>query len=213
MAKKILDEDGVTEIEVYTADEVKARETSAAETAIKAKEAEFGTAKTALEKELGDAKAALATRAGEFKQFRKLSDDALAKLDEAQRTIYNNGLLLEEERKKGADFQKATHDAQVTAVLKAKSGNDPKLFEKLKEVYDVLGIEALTAEQIEKKAGMALGSLRVSEPDLVASVIGVGGGSAMPPGPTHQADKGFGDSDRGKALASELGLTLEPKKK
>lgn len=208
MSKKVLDEDGVTEIEVYTADEMKA----AREESAKAKDAEYAPKLSEADKEKERLTGLLATRAEEFKGFRKLTDESVAKLSVAERTIYENGVALEEERKKRTEIEKKNYEAQVDTVLKAKSNGDEKLFTKMKEVWAVIGIEAITPDQIEKKASMALGSLRASEPDLVASVIGAGNGAALPP-KAGGGEKSFADSDKGKAAAAELGLALEAPKK
>lgn len=208
MPHKITGEDGV-EFETYTADEVK----SQVEAGVKLKEAEFAPKLTAAEQEKIRLEGLLATRAEEFKGFRKLGEDQVAKLTAAERTIYENGVALEDERKKRADFEKKVYGDQVDATLRTKANGDEKLFAKMKEMWAVIGIEALTPDAISKKADMVLGSLRVSEPDLVASVIGITSGNALPPKPAGSGEKSFADTDKGKAAAAELGLTLEIPKK
>lgn len=204
MARKILDEDGVTEIEVYSADEVKTQ----TEAAVKAKETEFGTIKTDLETKLGDATKALSERTGEFKQFRKLNDDVVAKLSTAERTIYENGLLLQKANDDRAESDKKFQEKTIDSIIRAKVGTDEKLFGKVKEMYAVIGIQAVTPEEIERKTLAAIGALGTTSPDLVASVLGING-SYKPP-EVKKTDDSFANTDKGKAGAAELGLILEP---
>lgn len=205
---KHTNEDG-TEIEVFTVEEVQARETAA----VTAKEGEWGKTKAQIEQERDEARKALDERTGEFKQFRKLSDDAVAKLSIAEKTIYENGLLLEEERQKNVKSETDRKNTMVEQALRARAGTDDKLFQKLKDTYSVIGIEANTPEEVERKIQMTLGALQTTEPDLVANVIGFSGGGFLPPSAINKPEESFADTDRGKAGASELGLMTEPPKK
>lgn len=206
--KKIIDDDTGAEIEVYTADEVQAREAAA----IAAKEAEFAPIKTQLETELGETKKALGERTGEFAQFRKLREEDLAKLSVEERTIYENGLALQQEREKNAANEKARIETLVNNTIKAKAGTDEKLAAKMKDMWSVIGIEATTPEEAESKAKMILGAIGATEPDLVASIGGFSGGF-QPPETKKEEEKGYGDTPEGKAGANELGLILETPKK
>lgn len=206
MSQKITNDEGV-EIEVYTADEVKAQ----VDAGIKTKEDEFGKTKAEIEKERDDARTALNERTGEIKSFRKLNDDTVAKLGVAERTIYENQKFLSEEKERRETAEKTALDNQVTAAIRAKVGTDENLFKKVKDMYAIIGIEANTQEEIDRKTLAALGALNTTEPNLLASVNGFGGGSYTPPAPAGE-QKNFGDTDAGKALAGELGLTLEAKK-
>jgi len=206
MSQKILNDAG-EEVEVYTAEEL----TAAKDEAVKAKESEFGKTRAEIEAERDELKKALSDRSGEFKQFRKLNDDVVAKLSVADRTIYENGVVLEEERKKNAEFQKKNYESNIDSVLRAKAGTDEKLFAKMKETWGIIGIDAQTPQEIERKSLMVLGALRTSEPDLMASVAGFSGGSYIPP-VVGKDEKSFADTDQGKAVAKELGLILEVKK-
>lgn len=209
---KIMGEDN-QEIEVYTAAE---RDAFTAEE-VKKKEEEFaGKSKAEIAvivAERDEARKALGERAGEFKQFRKLNDEALAKLSVAERTIYENGLLLQEEREKNKTAEKARIDAQVETALRGKAGTDEKLFGKMKEMYEVIAIEATTPEEIDRKTMMVLGALGTTQPDLVASVAGFSSGAFEPPKPKSDDDKSFADTDAGKAAANSLGLLTEAPKK
>lgn len=196
------------EIEVYTAAEVTARETSA----VQAKEIEFGKTKAQLDADLAETRKALSERAGEFKQFRKLTDDQTAKLSVAERTIYENGLLLQEEREKSSKREKEIYEGQVNSALKAKSGNDEKVFLRMKDIWGIIGIDAKTPEEIERKTQMVVGAIKNSEPDLVATIAGFGG-SALPPKKEGEGEKDFSQTEKGKAGASELGLMMEAPKK
>lgn len=208
---KAFDAEGA-EIEVYSADEVKAQTTAAAEAAKKEAEGIYAPKVTELEKELGGAKSALAARAGEFANFRKLSDEAVAKLDEAQRTIYNNGLVLEEERKKTADAEKVRLENQINMAIRAKSGTDEKLYTKMKDMFGIIAVEAVTPEAIDNKVKMVLGALGQTEPDLVASVAGFGG-SYRPPVTARTEGESFADTATGKNLAKDIGLVIPEDKK
>lgn len=208
MSQKITQDDG-TEVEVFTADEVAAQVTAAA----KAKEDEFLPKLTQTETERDEARKALGERAGEFAQFRKLSDEAVAKLGVAERTIYENGLALQEAQEKNKKLESEKAQAMVDSALKAKAGNDTKLFDKMKELWNVIGVEATTPEQIEQKTLMVLGAIGTTQPDLLASVQGFQGGSYTPPVEKKEGETSFADTEAGKTGAAELGLTLEVPKK
>lgn len=179
--------------------------------AVTAKEKEFAPKITALETELTGAKTALKERAGEFATFRKLSDEAVEKLSVAEKTIYENGLALEDERQKRATLEKTQQENAVSAAIKAKAGSNDKLEAKMKEMWPLFGIEANTPEQLESKAKMILGAISQSEPDLVATVAGFSG-SHMPPNSQPKEGQTFADTEKGKAAANELGLITEAPK-
>lgn len=197
--------DAGEEIEVYTADEVQA--------AVAAKEGELTPKLTQAEKDLEEARTALGERAGEFAQFRKLNEEQVKKLSIAERTIYENGLALQDEREKREASDKATKAAQVDSALRAKVGTDERLFTKAKEMWEVIGIDPKTPEEVERKVLMVLGAIGTTEPDLVASVPGFNGGSYTPPVQKKEGEgESFADTEAGKKGASELGLTLEKPK-
>ena len=202
-----IEQDG-QEIEVYTADEVAAAKAEAAT----AKENEYKPKLTELETSLGEARTALSTRADEFKQFRKLSEDQVKKLDEKDRIIYENTLVIQEQKEKDALRDKQTRENNVLSTIKAKVGNDEKVVGKVKEMYSLIGLEANTPDEIEKKVLAALGALGQTEPDLVATINGFSVGSFEPPKPIEKGEPTFADTDKGKAFGKELGLTLEIKK-
>lgn len=203
---KVLAEDGVTEIEVFTPAEVA---TQVAQATAKVTD-ELTPKITTLEADLKEAKETLSTRTGEFKQFRKLSDEQVAKLGIAEKTIYENGLAMEEMRLKSEKATKDAQEATVNNLIRNKVGTDEKLFTKVKDMYSLIGTEAITPEQISSKILSALGAISATEPDLIAGVAGFTGGYRPPVSADDK--KGFGETERGKAGANELGLTLEPKK-
>lgn len=196
------------EIEVFTADELTARET-ATRTAV---EGEYKPKLEDLTGKLTDAEKRAGERAREFGEFRKLSDEQVLKLDAAQRTIYENTLAIHERDLKLGEADKKAYEAAVDATIRGKVGNDPKLFEKAKAMYTLINLEDVTPEQMQQRAAAAVGALVQTEPDLLASLGVSSSGSYMPPQVT-QTDKSFADTDKGKAGASELGLTLEAPKK
>lgn len=200
------------EIEVYTAEEVTARETAAQATARTAAEAEFTPVKTDLEKRLGDATTALGARASEFAQLRRLSDEDKAKLTVAERTIYENQVKLDDAEKARVAAAQDAQKVQVLAVIKSKSNGNADLEKKMTEMWDIVGVQATTPEQLESKAKMVLGALSVTEPDLVATVAGFTG-SYAPPKPKKEGEATFADSAAGAGLAGELGLLTKPPEK
>lgn len=208
MAIKHKNEDG-SEIEVYTADDVKA----ATVTAVTAATTEFNGVKTKLEGELTTAQTALAARAGEFKQFRELNKDLVDKLGVAERTIYENQLAQHKQQEERIESEKKAKESLVDASLRAKAGTDEKLFKKLKDTYTIIGVEANTPAEIEKKTMMVLGALNTSEPNLLAGVAGFQSGSWTPPVAQKEGSESFADTERGKAGAKELGIVLEIPKK
>ena len=210
MSQKILGDDGVTEIEVYTAEEVRARVADE----VKKKEGEYTPKIQKLETDLGDARVALGKRAEEFSQFRKLSEDQVKKLDEKDRVIYENGLALQKLSEERIASDKKNHDQMIDTAIKAKAGTDEKLITKMKDMYSIIGIEANTPQEVEQKVLAVLGAISTTQPDLLASVAGFSGGSYVPPGQVKtDGEKSFGETDKGKTFASELGLKIEADKK
>lgn len=207
MSIKHTNDDGV-EIDVYTAEEVTAREAAA----VKVKEDEFGKTKAEIEAERDEAKRLLGERAGEFKNLRRLSDDAITKLSLAERTIYENGLALEKAAKDREDGEVKAREASVKSFLKSKAGDNEKLLTKMEDMWKIIGIDAKTPEEIEHKTNMILGAIGTTEPDLIASVAGFSGGF-IPKKEQPKEGESFADTEAGKGFASELGLTLEVPKK
>lgn len=201
----IITKDDGTEIEVYTAEEVQAK-----------LQEEVTKVKEPIETELANARKALSERAGQFAQFRKLNEETVAKLSEAERVIYENSLALEEARIAREAADKQVVDSMVETAIRAKAGKDEKLVAKMRDMWSIIGIDAVTPESIENKARMVLGAISTTEPDLLASVAGFSGSSSWTPDPvstTTVAEKSFADTDAGKAIANELGLKLEVDKK
>jgi len=204
---KLYDSEGA-EVEALLPEEVDAK----VKEATTAKETEFNATKKTLEEELAGAKKSLSERANQFATFRKLNDETVAKLDESQRTIYENGLALSKINEDRIAAEKVAREASVDIAIRAKAGTDEKLVTKMKDMWVVLGIEANTPEQIENKTKMILGAISQTEPDLLASVAGFSNGSYAPPEVpgAKKEDQGFGDTEKGKAGAAFLGLKLEP---
>lgn len=194
--------DGV-EVEVYTADEVTARETAAKTAA----EAEWKPKVDDLSTKLTDAQRRAAERSGEFAQFRKLSDEQFAKLDEAQQIIYRNGVALEAEREKGANAMKLVYENDVANAVRKQTGNDQKLFDETMKMYQLVGLDDSTPEALEKRAAAAFAAMGTTQPDLLAAA-GFQGGSYQPP-VTEKKDTSFADTDAGKEMAGKLGLNIE----
>lgn len=208
MTMKIENDKG-EEIEVYTADEVQARE-AAARTAV---EGEYKPKLEDLTGKLTKAEQSAAQRAVEFGQFRKLSEDQVKALSEKDAIIYANQLKFQEMAEADVAAKKLAAETTRDAVIRAKVGTDQKLFDKVKDMYSLIGIEANTTQEIERKVLATLGALGQTEPDLVATISGFNVGSFEPPKQKTDQDKSFADTDAGKAAAKELGLTLEAPKK
>lgn len=205
---KFKQEDG-TEIDVFTAEEVTARE-AAVRTAV---EGEYKPQLTEAQQKLNEANIAAAKRAEEFGQFRKLSDEQVAKLDEAQRIVYQNGLLLQQERDKNAEATKVARETSISAAIRTRVGTDQKVFDKVRSMYDLVTLADQSPEQIAARVAAAVGALGQTEPDLLASIGLTASGGYQPP-QQQQGDKTFADSEAGKAGAAALGLMTEaPKEK
>ncbi len=188
-------------VEVYTAEE----HTAAVDAAKVAVEGEWKPKVDTLTKDLTEAQRAAAVRSGEFKEFRKLSEEQVEKLSEAQKTIYQNTLLLAEKDAKLAEGAKTSRESAVTAAIRAKV-SDEKIAAEVRKMYDIIGLDDATPEGIVARTNAALGALNTTQPDLLAS-IGFSGGSFQPP--QKESDKeSFADTDAGKGLAKELGLEI-----
>lgn len=206
MTMKITGEDG-QEIEVYTAAEVQERETAAAT----AKEAEFTPKIADLSEKLTDAETRAKERAGQFAHFRKLNDEQVAKLTVAERTIYENGLALNEEREKNVKIVADQKKANIEAAITLKAGTDEKLKTKMTEMWTIMGLADDTPDQIEQKSLAVLGAIGTTQPDLVAGIGGFSG-SFAPPGQKVNQAPSFADTPAGKAGAKELGLEIPEQK-
>lgn len=200
---KLYDSEGA-EVEAFLQADVDAKVTAAVTT----KETEFTTVRTTLEQELTQAKTALGERAKEFSNFRKLNDEVVAKLSVTERMIYENQIALQEEREKNVVADKARIESQVDSALRAKAGSDDKLFGKMKDMWNIIGIDAQTPEAIENKTKMILGAISTTEPDLIASVAGFKGGSWQLPQEQKKDDDNIPRTESGKKFAEALGLKL-----
>lgn len=203
MVQTIVNDKG-EDIEVYTAEEMNAQ----VDEKLKAKDEEFGVKLTAKEQELADARKALGDRAGEFKQFRKISDEAVQKLGVAERTIYENQLLMQQMKEEGEAKNKQSLDNTIDMAIRAKTGGDEKLYTKIKETYSVINLEANTSEQITNKINMAIGAIGITEPNILAELGSFQGGSFQPKIDDTNKEKTYADTDAGKGLAAQIGLKL-----
>lgn len=205
----IIQNEAGEDVEVFTAAEVTARETAMRTTV----EGEFKPRLDEATTKLTEAEKRAVERAGEFGEFRKLRDEDVAKLAEKDRIIYENTLRLNEANDKRVAAEQATVQSNVDTAIKAKAGENPKLIEKINEMWKIIGVEAVTPEQIDAKLAMVLGAISTTTPDLLATVNGFPGGGYQPPVVQKEGDKTFADTESGKGLAAELGLTLETPKK
>lgn len=206
MAHK-LEIDGV-EVDVFTTDEVAARET-ATRTAVEGEwKPKFETA----EQERVRLDGLLTARAKEFEgartEFKRLSEEQVAKLDIAQRTIYENGLALQTEREQRNKIEKTAHDSAVDVAISARVKGNKELFTKVKEMYGLVGLSDITPEQITTRVNAAFGALGQTAPDLLASA-GFGGGGYEPPKREDDGKESFADSERGKAGIKQLNIAMD----
>lgn len=201
-----IEQDG-EEVEVYTAAEVQEREAAAA----KAKDDEWTPKLADATTKLTDTEKRLQERTGEFNNFRKLNEEQVNKLSEAERVIYENGLRLKEAQDKNELSEKTNRETAVNNVIKSKAGTNTELEAKMKELWPLITVDATTPEQIEAKALMVLGAIQTQAPNLVAAVAGFTG-SYAPPQSEEDKNKSFADTDRGRAGAALLGLHTEAPK-
>lgn len=198
------------EVEVYTAAE---RDTAIAD-ARTAVEGEWKPKLTAAETETARVAKLLEDRTKEFGQgraeFKRLSDEQYAKLDEKDRTIYDNQVVIADKDKTITESNQKAHESSVDTAIKAKVGSDVNLFTKVKEMYGLINLEDLTPDQIVQKVNVAFGAVGTREPDLLAAA-GFGTGGGFEP-PRKEAKDSFADSERGKELAKALGIPLEAPK-
>lgn len=195
--------------EVFTEEEVMARET-AARTAV---EGEYKPKLEEATTKLTAAEQAAAARAAEFGQFRRLSDEQVKQLSEKDTIIYRNQELLAEEQKKNLDSATTIKKASIDAAIRAAVGTDQKIFDEAKKMYDLIGIEDNSPEGVATRVKAAIGALGTTAPDLLAAA-GFSSGSFEPPKQAQQGEESFADSERGKQGASELGIIIEaPKQK
>ena len=190
------------EIEVFTAEDV-----AAAKTEI---ENQYKPQVEQTQKERDEARAALAERTGDFARFRKLNEDQVKQLSEKDRIIYENSLALAKANDDRVEGEKKVLNSNIDTALRAKVGTNDKLFEEAKKMWDIVGITAVTPEEIAAKTNIVLGALSQAQPDLIAS-SGFAGGSFEPP-KVVTTEKSFADTPEGEAAAKELGLFVEPKK-
>lgn len=194
-------------MEVFTAEEVTARETAAADKI----KGEYEPKVTDLAGKLSEAEKRAAERAGEFAEFRKLRDEDVAKLSEKDRIIYENQVKLDAAEKARVLDAETTHKNTVASAIKAKAGDNAPLVEKITTMWDLIKVDANTPEEIDAKMLMVLGAISTTTPDLVATVNGFGGGSYRPPQEKKEGDS-FADTAPGKGLADRLGLKFEAPK-
>lgn len=198
------------EVEVYTAAE---RDAAIAE-ARTVVEGEYKPKLTAAEIEQKRLQGLIDSRAEEFKsageKFRRLTEEQVAALDAAQRTIYENQAALQTEREGRAVSDKKVYESTRDAAIRARTGADDALFKKVQEMYGVIQLEDVTPEQMAARVSAAFGAVGTTAPDLLAAA-GFGSGNFEPPTQKEET-KSFADTEGGKGLAERLGLLTEAPK-
>lgn len=197
------------EVEVYTAAEKEA-EVAAARAAV---EGEYKPKLDDLSGKLTEAEKAAAQRAVEFGQFRKLSDDQVKQLNEKDAIIYANQLAFQAERERFAAADEAAYTNARDAIIKKQTAGDPKLFEEVKKMYELVNLTDDTPETMENRVKIAFGAVAQTQPDLLALAGFTGaGGSFEPPKVEKEGDTTFADTPAGKTIAKQLGLDVPEKK-
>ena len=198
------------EVDVFTTDEVAAREAAARTAAESEWKPKFETA----EQEKTRLAGLLEQRSKEFGaargEFQRLSDEQQSKLTATELALYKNQEMLADRDAKLAEADKKAYESAVDSAIRAKTGGDAALFAKVKEMYALIQLEDVTPEQIATKVAAAFGAIGTTAPDLLAAA-GFGGGGFQPP----QRDSGresFADTERGKEIAKALGIMIEPPK-
>lgn len=196
MVLKIPDpSDETKEIEVYTATEVQERETAARATV----EGEYKPKLEEATTKLTEAQKRASDRAGEFSNLRTLTEEQKAKLSDVERALV-------EANESRAKESEQRHEAEVNSAIRARIGTNDKAFEKAKEMWGLVSLAEGTPEQIEQKVLAVIGAVGTTQPDLLAGISGLSG-SFVPPAPKEDG-KTFAETERGKAIANDLGLKL-----
>lgn len=142
--------------------------------------------------------------AGQDAKFKRLSDEQVAKLDEKDRIIYQNQVDLATERENVAKTNKTIHDSAVDTAIRARTGSNEEVFNKVKGMYALIQLEDLTPEQIAIRVNAAVGAVGTTERDLLASA-GFGGGGFE--APVANDDK-TAITSRQQEIAKGLGIAL-----
>lgn len=199
------------EVDVFTTEEVAARE-AAARAAV---EGEWKPKYETAEQERVRTQGILEARTKEFGQaregFKRLSDEQYAKLEEKDKIIYDNQLTIHSNNEKIAESDKKTKESAIDSAIRVKVGGDATLFAKVKDMYALVNLEDVTPEQMQIRVNAALGAVGTTSPDLLAAA-GFGGGSFEPPR-RDEGSTSFADTERGKDLAKSLGILIEEPKK
>ena len=198
---EITNDDG-EKVTVYTADEVAAREAAAKEsvtTEFTAKLTEAETEKKRLEGILGE-------QAGNFNRFNKLSEEQEAKLSNSEREKYEVQKALNEANESIASLRKEGHQSKIDSVIAAQCGNDPKLIEKTKAMYEKINLPDSTPEELAARVKASFGAIAPSEPSVASFLASTAGNGSYTP-PTEKTQVGEAPA-RIKNGAAELGLKI-----
>lgn len=152
----------------------------------------------------------------EYKKLSEMSQEEKDKLSAAELQLQERQEKLEKDQ---ADFQaqqleatKKETDSRRTGIFNKLVGSKPELVKKMEENWGKLdkGLteKATTPEEIEKLAGDAFNMLGAIKPDAVRAAVSTGGNGEAGNG----AATDFSETAEGKALASALGVNIEPPK-
>lgn len=165
-----------------------------AEEALAVREKELGVANEELQK--------YKNKDTNFKHLRDMTADEIARLTEQEKEIIRRQDKLEEDTN---NFRKSTVESIKKDALDRLSGGDVELRKKIEFHYDRFAGAVEDKEAVFSRmadAARLAGNGPQSNPLLGA--LNMGGS-----GPTREEPKDFTETDKGKSLASALGVPLE----
>jgi hypothetical protein len=196
---KIENDEG-KEIEVFTAEEVAAREKAAGEAVGKTE----GEKNAALQAELEKARRVLSEKTDNFKKLHEMTEEEKSKMSAAQiesakrmEAAETRASALEEEIKK--DKTTRSDKAREKALARY-SGTDEKVKEKLVENYKLINLPEGDEDEINRKVEAAWNMMGVGKPKVNPLNQSWQGDA-----PNKGSSENFAESERGKAALKNMG--------
>lgn len=196
------------DVEVFTAEE---RDTYA-NTIVEQK---VGETKTEYEKRIADREEYYKQQGNNAGQLRRLNEEALTKLSDTERALYDNQIKLEEEQRARTEMENQIIARQIDDEVKKKANGDASVEKKIRDNLQLVNIDARTPEQVVAKVNFAFGAVIQQSPDLLAMAASSGGGgSPFPSGnqPPAPEKKNYADTPEGKAVADQFGFIIDKPK-
>jgi hypothetical protein len=193
MPKNLYDEEGNLVENAYLPDEVKELESNKAKY-----ETEIGEYKSKLSK--------MENKDYNFKKLRDMTEEEVKKLS-AQEMEYKTRLESIEEKERG--FVEKTINSYKDNAFNQYAGEDEELKKKIQFHYDRIKDDATTQEEINTKTEEAyLLATKHTRPNPIHQAVNLTGSAPMRP-----KSKSYADTDDGRGLAEELGMTFINKDK